>query len=487
MSGKDHNIKNATLKIAAVEKDFDVCCVVFKGLKIWPLIRNILYDQLFWNKEDSVSDGLVRFNSPKYNRNFPEFPAKIKRTDIMWMSEAWTHTDRIAGKYYTRFDDPFIEFFDYYTVNKFEFNSKLSVERKPRLHEPYYLSPQIEYSAIPKSSFSEIENFEQLSLVVKNICNVQLAQEDVLQKVATVISYTVYFLDLLHIVKPKAVFLVCYYSPKNMALIRACNMLGIPTVEYQHGKQGKYHCMYTHWTSIPVEGYELLPRFFWNWGEESAQNISRWMGTDNPKHSTIVGGSLWLGLWVHRKWPEETSVVRDYERFFAGKKVILVSLQGFEKLLSEDLVTAMRNSPDDWVWMLRLPPGLRYREDELLADLSKNQIENYEIDIANRASLYTLLRRVEQHVTYFSSVCYEALSFGINSIVLYPTVKDLYAEYLVKGYFIYAKDAKELIYELQRTIDGPFVKEEEPYILSDLKVVRKTVSSILALDRIQKQ
>ena len=49
----------------------------------------------------------------------------------------------------------------------------------------------------------------------------------------------------------EAVFFAWYYNLVNMALIWACRDLGITTVDIQHGLQGKYHVMYSHWTRIP--------------------------------------------------------------------------------------------------------------------------------------------------------------------------------------------------------------------------------------------
>ena len=47
-----------------------------------------------------------------------------------------------------------------------------------------------------------------------------------------------------------------------MALSWACYDLKIPSVDIQHGQQGKYHGMYHYWTKIPKFGYHIMPSFF---------------------------------------------------------------------------------------------------------------------------------------------------------------------------------------------------------------------------------
>ncbi|WP_319776818.1 hypothetical protein [Maridesulfovibrio sp.] len=486
MTSRKFNVKLACLKAAAVEREFDVNSVTFGGMQVWPLIRFMLYDQLTWGKGNFISTGEVWFNKFDYDRKFPEFSRSMAGTDILWLSNPEYYTDKIDGKYFCRFEDPFIELFDKGNIKKIELRTALSVERSDRLHKPHYFCPSVSVLRAPVEKLPEIKNFDEVAAVIKAVCGARIAREQLLEIALNVFSYFEYFLDMLQVIRPKAVFFACYYSRINMGLIRACRHLGIPSVDYQHGKQGKFHGMYTHWTAIPPEGYELLPRYFWSWGEESAYNISRWMGDAGRMHQTLVGGSPWLYLWVNGMCSEDADVIREFERLFSGKKTILVCLQRTEDgnvMLLDSMISAMRDAPQDWCWLLRLPPAFRDRREVVVEKLKANGISNYEFDITNRASLYTLLKRVDHHVTTFSSVCYEALSFGINTVVVHPIAKALYPEYIEKGYFIYAQTGEQIICSIKEGMEGDFISEENPYIVSDIKSARKNIYFFLSQNK----
>jgi hypothetical protein len=70
------------------------------------------------------------------------------------------------------------------------------------------------------------------------------------------------------------VYILCYYSATLYPVIAACNELGIPTVDIQHGGIGPGHFSYDSWSQVPASGYSLLPRFFWSWDVNSAERKS---------------------------------------------------------------------------------------------------------------------------------------------------------------------------------------------------------------------
>ena len=95
-----------------------------------------------------------------------------------------------------------------------------------------------------------------------------------------------YFKRVLARVRPKLVFVTCWYATESMACILACNELGIPSIDIQHGIQ-EFHVAYARWNRVPNGGYELLPTYFWCWSEAEASVIRGWAG-DLSAHQPIV-------------------------------------------------------------------------------------------------------------------------------------------------------------------------------------------------------
>ena len=172
--------------------------------------------------------------------------------------------------------------------------------------------------------------------------------------------YSRYFEKMFKAIGAKAVFFVCYYYMMPMAIINACKKLGIVSVDIQHGKQGKYHGMYSYWTNIPSGGYELLPNYFWCWGRESKNNIEKSRQNSVDNHWSIVGGNRWLATWLEGKSDIfENNIAQNFNEILSDKrKKILVSLQLFNETipLPEHVIETMRHSPSNWLWLLRLHP-----------------------------------------------------------------------------------------------------------------------------------
>jgi hypothetical protein len=93
--------------------------------------------------------------------------------------------------------------------------------------------------------------------------------------------------------------------------------------------------------------------------------------------------------------------------------------------------------------------------------------------------LYALLRHADHHVTGWSSVAYEALSFGVPTTLIHPTARQLYPDYIAHGHFRYAAEGEALCRSIE-TAERPATEEENPYIVSDLGFVRASLDALLA-------
>jgi hypothetical protein len=256
--------------------------------------------------------------------------------------------------------------------------------------------------------------------------------------------------------KPKLVFLVSYYGIEGYSLVKACKELRIPTVDLQHGVQGPLHPAYGRFTGIPSSGYELLPNYFWIWSSQEAGVITAWNSGCEEHHKAIVGGNPWLDRWLDgdsEAVRRHDARVRELQERTTAKRHVLVTLQTGLSLddFLEPLIRLAHLAGPDWRWWIRLHPGMQGYGAAVVRKLNDRKMVNFDVENASSLPLYALLRQMDLHVTYSSSVVLEAAHFGVPSVVCSEVAKELFAEQIASGAATYFPlGAFEDIESLQR-------------------------------------
>ena len=512
------DVKTACEKLAEIEQKFNVNAIYYGDMRIWPIIRSALWPQLC-HPELNIMQLPIGFGggrlplvssenektgkiltSCKYLKGYMKklgfHNGQLKKIvgksniDIIFFSRSQDHKEQVRGKDINPFLDPLINLIsEQHSQMKIEIESDLVLKKTPRL------VPTVSINAIrffvkngiisrngKSSKIDKINNFGGLKTCVRKIVNgIELNEKYFLNIVATILNYEKFFTEVLSIIRPKAVFLVCYYYPVAMSLISACRKLGIKSVEVQHGKQGKYHGMYTHWTKIPMEGYELLPDFFWVWGEETRQNIRLWQPDGLKRNIPVVGGNLWLSEWIYSNHFEDVSgeyyeFKRMLERY---EKIILYTAQPIPDPFPECLLEAIRMSPDSWIWLIRLHPTQRNQLPEIDNFLKTGRLDNYEMKISSEISLYSLLKNIDHHVTCWSTVCYEALYFDVPTTIVHENGASLYKEYIQQGIFSYATEVQKLFMVIKSGNKNEPPIEDVRYIETDPQMALEALEIVL--------
>lgn len=492
----DH--KDAIELIEEVERCFDVNEVRFRGERVWPLIRKEIWVQLVFPSrkvatvpQKQKSRRLRPTNAIRRSarelaigvKNFAAHRRQLKMLctqgpiDSLFYSRASYHTDQFNGRYYDRQLDPLIELVrKQHRTLKLEFQSKESALRIPRFEPTYFVDPipplvcqRFGRNGVNRSCKGSIDGFESLRATIMGIHKkIHLDSQYFLDQINLLDNYGALFNEILARTQPKVVFLQCYHNLITMALLRSCRSSETISVDVQHGKQGKYHGFYTHWTKIPEEGYEFLPDYFWCWGEQTKRNIEIWQPAQCVQHRPIVGGNLWLSKWVEdngfRLDEAEEEFLSSLKRV---GKVVLVSVQykfPLKDLFPAHLVKGMRKSPNEWLWLIRLHPMQRDLRGAICRLMKDYDIQNYEINYASSCALCPLLRRSHHHVTCWSSVCYEALSFAVSTTIIHPIGKRLYKDYIDRGIFGYADSSDAILTSIRRGSGTIELIEPTPYI-----------------------
>jgi hypothetical protein len=238
-----------------------------------------------------------------------------------------------------------------------------------------------------------------------------------------------------------------------MAWMLACRWSGVTSVDFQHGRLGPHHGLYTQLTAAPPEGYDLLPDAVWCWGAQTKYDIDVDKNPDCNRHGGIVGGNAWLHKWRYGNSDDlEPPEAQDFAARSAGQRRILVSLQPLESPVTPELLKAMKQSPAGWLWLLRLHPLRRHTAPEIATILRDAGITNAEIESATALPLFCLLRLVEHHVTVFSSVAVEAAAFGVRTSLLGAEGPAALGPQMKRGICRYTPTATELLAHINEVL-----------------------------------
>jgi hypothetical protein len=243
---------------------------------------------------------------------------------------------------------------------------------------------------------------------------------------------------------PRYAISLCYYSLPIYAMNRAAQKRGIVSVDMQHGGIGYTHPAYSNYSKVPSSGFNVMPKIFWCWDTASARAIETW-SSKQKFHRVIVGGNPWSSYFKNTK--------TSYK--FPDKKIILYTLQlNFPEAF---IVEAIRNTPGEYQWWLRLHPRTLSMKEDLKEFLIREGIyDKVEIDNAVLYPLPQILLNSVIHVSRSSGSIIEASQLGVKSVIIHETGVDNYRDYIENNEAIsFLKDSPD---ELLKTI----IENEKP-------------------------
>ncbi len=460
-----------------IEANVDVNHLTYKGCCVWPLIRFQLAIWLMNNSRPVPLPDPVLSKSQwlrkvlKKCRNFSSISIRnvlnrsIQNPDLAFLIRTSERSHQVAGSWYNPYGDSFCDLFeDKYAIQLLEFSDD-GLFPKPQPRPSYFLDLHFSISYLKSKLIRRIETpeikgfsefIEYLSQVDISWPDAKMTIEDSLQRVFALKES---FFRIIRRLNPKLFFITCCYCEKSIAAILACNDFGIPSVEFQHGAQNDHNPFLTNWTKVPVNGYEMLPDLFWNWGEASSDRIRKWT-RQSTRHESFIGGNLWISKWLKDGFHTDDCTQYKTEQVFASNyKHLLISLQLWPDSLPDFLVDAIRDSPLDWFWHIRQHPRHLVSYEEIKLRIRKEGNINFDFHIASSMPLYLLLKHIDLHLTGYSTVAFEAAQFKVPTIFYHPNARDGYNRLFDGDFFCYAQ-GKEQLYTLikkmlsRNNIDG---------------------------------
>jgi hypothetical protein len=457
------------------------------GVHVWPLIRIRLFYDLFDNsapvsKRSAVVSGMSRMFSRMRGlcRYFVASASDTSKNAALSPVEAIFFSDGISfassdGRFHERFCDPIIDrCMD--RGSKSLLLTPLYLCPTPRSKASLFVQPALDRARLRgllAAVFSEPEvlltRYDDAKHILQSVApKVHLPSVAVLHRqTCQLLALADRFEQILLQSTPRLAFLVSYYWLEGMALILACRRLGIPTVDIQHGVQGKNHIAYGRWNNVPKNGFDLLPSRFWCWHSSDVAAIEEWAQQCAGKHAAFVGGNLWLAQWLKKS--EETS-----EGSFAqlkrhvGTNVLLTLQPGLiepdQLRLFADLISA---APADWEWWIRLHPSMMDDYEANMRILSQANLPVRGTDSASRLPLYGVLPHMNLHVSHSSSTVIEAAAFGVPSVLVSDYAREIFAEEESNGWVLFAKQVPEIVSCLKSQIGARSRQGSLPEVCGD--------------------
>lgn len=216
----------------------------------------------------------------------------------------------------------------------------------------------------------------------------------------------------------------------------ACHERGIWVADVQHGVIAERHPWYGE-NFRARDPVEWLPDTFLLWDHGSERVIKKW--SEKKGIVPIVTGNRWVARFM-KSLPSDKLVAQLSERVAASRaandrrKTILVALSwgdynipnGF---IIEGLEQVIRKTSQEFRWLIRLHPnqlkGFATEEGPRFFRYFEERLKGHaEWESATRPPLPAVLKHVDLHISWMSSVCIEASQMGIRSALLNPRLRD---------------------------------------------------------------
>ena len=451
-------------KLLAFEKNLDVSRYRSFEIEIWPWVRYMVLkafiDRLKGNPvqnfrwsnanpstfKSQYANRRIKFiNNRIYKRNRKQLD--LKPTPIVFFGSMDHYYDKVDGKDYDRFIDPLIELIkNEYDLIKVHTTKGQEVQLD--LKNTGVFIDESSLLAVYNSKMNlefknELKQLRNDLVYITELLGLEIDIEYAIHHWGHLLAYKQFFLDLFSKIKPVVVFSVSYYSIQHFGLNLACRELGITSVDIQHGKNGRYNHMMSHFSRFPNSGYQLLPDYFWTWGKSFSNDIKAHYPEGFELHKPLVGGNAWLAKWKSEDFYSFTQKQQALVDEMKTKRVILFSMQpGNEADVIPDWLYDIIKSARNCLWLLRGHPTQQLNK----IDFKKcDQLPNVHIDLATSLPLFQILKHTDVNITQWSSVCIECLEFGVPSIIIHQEGKEIYEEELINGYFHYSEAPKEII------------------------------------------
>ncbi|MBU2948251.1 hypothetical protein [Zobellia uliginosa] len=427
------------MNLKKIETEVAVDKIAHKGVSIWPILKSYLVGIV---GENNI---IKEANLPYLRLFLKTLPSDLLSIRNMGKSKYWVFSSsqtrfHINEDSFDRVSTGLLKYLKGYVLLENPI-PKGKTESKKLQKGEYYVGMSwiylIQFIILKLSKSPEIENLDLL--------------ETYLKKDLSKIKYIYHRIHagkrlynmLFKLYKPKAIFVVCYYS--NFELILAAKKNNIPVIELQHGLVTDSHRAYHFEEKQPNN---LMPDYFLSYGKYASD--------------TVIKGNLFEKGWVLdygytfiEEVQERLSVsyeLQEIKKSFKKTVCITGQLKTTDEPLLEIISSISLKFPE--ICFIFKPRHYVDRESFIS---STNLVRLGEINT------YELLKYCDYHLTVYSTCALEALALGTPTISL--NIKGYYNRFLKRllgeNPYNFVAETEEQLVDVLNEIEGrTFVKSK---------------------------
>ena len=452
----DYDYKEIINKIQKIEDGYPIETLCYKGINFWPLIKSGFNADLLTNNfvekpntpkknsKQKIGDIILSFKNwraAKKELNMikaPEFDFNKKK--IIYLSYSSFRNQFIGNHYYNSLSDSFansvkkrddlaiIEFISHNINNKptleniieGEYLSSLARTNQKKQQFIQYCRALFSNQLFDAGGFP-YEKFE--SYMKLKHPDVHFISGHFFYNAEYILQLKKIFKKLFENTDIKYFVTPVYYNQESLAALLACKELNITSIEVQHGAYSK--AMYR----LSENDYKMLPDYFFSWDVEQAESINKWRKTKSL-HKAFSFGIPALSFWQKNKNLFSNQHFIKTQNTIREKANHIHVLYTVSEFFEERIASLIALTKGTVYWHIRKHPRQSYSEEkEFIAELTKNDCSNYDIENATGSPLYSLLAEMEYNITSASSTVCEALVFQIPTIVINKSGRFLFEDY----------------------------------------------------------
>lgn len=427
------------MNLENIEKEFDVGQLKHGDVSIWPVIKSYV---IGLSKDTQIIKEATPLTLKLLLKNlFPDiFSVRNFKRSGTWV---FTNSERrynINQDSFDRVATGLLNYLDHYLL--FENPLPKGRTKGNRLQEgEYYIGLSwiylLQFLIVRTSKSPVIENWQEL----EDHLDLDLGK---IRKIYHRICAGAKVYDwLIRIYRPKAIFVVCYYS--NFEIIKAAKKNNIPVVELQHGLVSKGHRAY-FFSSYPGASY--LPDYFLSYGRYSSELVTAGKVV-HPDQVLNYGYSFLEEVSKKLRVSDELAALK---RTFRSVICITGQLPKTDVPLLRMIGDISQAFPD--TCFIFKP---RYAGAGLLLPERPNFFQMAHLNT------YELLKYSDYHITVYSTCAMESLALGTPNISI--DIEGYYSRFLKKildgNRYNYVVQTNEGLTETLSRLEGIKVDREE--------------------------